>query len=346
MSLNVAIGRRIEGREAKTIISLPWESNIGAFIVGRPGSGKSHVIASLLTQYALKDVFIAVGEYNADPNNKDSLIYRTNHIPSLRPSATSGKEFADMMLWLQEELKERQSGRKERVPMVVVFDEFFAFSNTYKPPIGINRKRHGDPTSDEGETIITQKEPSYWDILMSILSDLRKNNIRVILSVQEPAASAGTSMRQARDMFRYKLIMNLGIGGSKLLGIDDKASQQLINKLPPGIVFLRDMEDMLIGVPFPINPQWIERVREKQPPKIKTDWTIEDAEAYLEELMQDAKVYIVNKHLTKYPIEDKDAVIELLVMLGWSNNAIIHTIKGNTAELNKEIRGIRTRHNL
>lgn len=353
MSLDVVIGRKIIQNKAIGVVKLPWDNHIGAFIVGRPGSGKSHVIASLLTQYALKGANIAIAEYNADPDNRDSLIYRTRHIHHVldfRP-CTSGKEVEDMMIWLQNELKARQTKAKEKIPLVVVFDEFFAFSNTYKPKVSTTSWKDGDATSDEGETRTVQKAPTYWEILTSIQSDLRKNNIRLILSVQEPAASAGSTMRQVRDMFRFRLIMNLGIGGAKLLGIDDKASQQLVSKLPPGFVFLRDLEDIIIGVPFPINPEWIELCRDTLEPKVVeneytefTDWAQEFLEDYVAQLMRDKKVYVINRNIERMPIQTKEDLIEFLVLIGWNQSQIEDTIRGRNESLRTLYKQYRDTH--
>jgi len=352
-NLDVIIGRKIEGSTAKAIIRLPWENNIGAFIVGRPGSGKSHVIASLLTQYAIKEVSIAIAEYNADPDNKDSLIYRAKHIRHLLayPEATTGKEVEKLMLWLQDELSQRQTGKKVRTPLIVVLDEFFAFSNTYKPPIGTNRKKTGDARSDEGETTYVQKEPSYWEILVSILSDLRKNNIRILMALQEPASSSGSLMRQARDMFRFKLVMNLGYGSSKLVGITDLPSQRIVNSLPPGFILLRDVEDIVIGVPYPINPRWIELAVELEaiikPARATITqekeyvWTDKDTDLYLDALFRYwNKFDTVDINGNKLPtrIDTKEDLIRFLVVLGWSQNKVEKTIIGDnhrTRELYK-----------
>jgi hypothetical protein len=361
MSLDVVIGRKIIQNKAIGVAKLPWEGNIGAFVVGRPGSGKSHVIASILTQYALKGVAVAIAEYNADPDNRESLIYRTRHIHHVLAYqlSTTGKEVEGMMLWLQDELKARQTKQKDKKPLVVVFDEFFAFSNTYKPKVATTSWKDGDITSDEGETRIIQKAPTYWEILISIQSDLRKNNIRLILAVQEPAASAGSTMRQVRDMFRFKLIMNLGIGGAKLLGIDDKYSQQLVSKLPPGFVFLRDIEDLVIGVPYPINAEWIELCKDTlEPTKIESftakintleDWTQEQLDMYFEALFRYAPRFdmlkIGNSDPIPAQINAKEDLIRLLILMGKGNDFIVKHIKGQDSLLRDIIAQYRAQYN-
>lgn len=346
--LDVGIGRNIATNK---VVRLPWHNNIGAFIVGRPGSGKSHVIASLLIQYAIRGAEIVIGEYNADPSNKESLIHRTRTIHHLlkMPPATTGKEISDLIIWLNRELKQRQQGLVEKKELVVVLDEFLAFSRNVLPPQTVNIKREGDARSGDGETRTIQRSNTYWDMIVAIQSDLRKNNIRLILAVQDPAAQSGTSMRQIRDMFNFKLIMRLGSGGAKLCGVTDTASQRIVETLPTGYVFMRDIEDRIVGVPYPINPLWLEEIPSvpKEPAIIyNNDWTEDYAKNYLAELMKGAKVYVINKTLGKWPITDKNAVIELLVLLGWSNNDIISVLKGKTIDLNTTIHSIRMRHNL
>lgn len=346
----VGIGRNVATNK---VVRLPWKNNIGAFIVGRPGSGKSHVIASLLIQYAIHGVDIIIAEYNADPDNKDSLIYRTRSIHHLfkTPYATTGREITDLINYLLTELNRRQKGEVEKSPLVVVLDEFLAFSRNEIPPQTTRIWRSGDSKSDEGELRTTQRSNTYWDMLVAIQSDLRKNNIRLILAVQDPAAQAGTSMRQVRDMFNYKLIMRLSSAGAKLCGITDVASQRIIEALPTGYIFMRDTEDRIVGVPYPINPSWIEQIPQTQ--KIQAvitrevikDWSTEYAQQYLAQLMKNAEIYVVNRDLTIWPIESKEDLIEFLIVLGWTNNAILQVIKGRMQDVHMSIETIRKRRN-
>jgi hypothetical protein len=342
--LDVGIGRNtITGK----VVRLPWHNNIGAFIVGRPGSGKSHVIASLLIQYAIRGAEIVIGEYNADPDNKESLIYRTRSIHHLfkAPYATTGKEIESLIQWLHSELKQRQRG-KEKTPLVVVLDEFLAFSRNVLPPQTVNIKREGDSKSEEGETRTIQRSSTYWDMIVAIQSDLRKNNIRLILAVQDPAAQAGTSLRQIRDMFNYKLIMRLGAGAAKLCGITDTASQKIVETLPTGYVFMRDIEDRIVGVPYPINPAWLveipDKPREMLPKQtIVYDWSSEDKDLYFEALFRYAPVFDMLKIGDSDPIpamiNTKDDLIRLLILMGKGNDFIVKTIKGNDTGIRESI---------
>lgn len=360
--LDVGIGRN---RHTNKVIRLPWDGNIGAFIAGRPGSGKSHVIASLLTQYAIKGVAIVIAEYNADPDNKESLIYRTRHIHHVfqYPAATTGKEVESLILWLEDELKQRQTAKKAKTPLVVVLDEFFAFSNTFKPKVGVTTWKEGDASSEEGETRITQKTATYWEKLTSIQSDLRKNNIRLIVAVQEPAASAGSTMRQVRDMFRYRLIMNLGTGAAKLLGIEDKASQNIVMRLAPGYIFLRDIEDIVIGVPYPINPEWIALTHDIEPVQAQSipvieepvplelysyDWTPEDTEMYLDALFKywnNFESICIDSADISARIDTKEDLIGLLVLMGKNNSFIINSISGRDDTKRQLIAQYRAKYN-
>lgn len=339
---DVIIGRLIQGNKATALIKLEWENNIGALIVGRPGSGKSHVIASLLTQYALKGVDVVVGEFNADDENPQSLIFRTKHIKKLRPVAISGQEVENLILWLSDELKQRQDGKKEKTPLIVVIDEFFAFSNIFKPAKQLNRQRKGDIDTDEGETLTIRNASTYWEILMGILSDLRKNNIRIILATQEPAASASTvMMRQARDMFKFKFIMNLGNAGANLLGIADKESQRIISGLKPGFIFYRgSYRDVIIGVPYPINPEWVEACKKISPADttkaVKAyKWTNEDTDLYLDALFRywtKFETISIDGRRIDSSLNSKEQIIKLLVFCGKSNKFIVSCIRSRDAE--------------
>lgn len=349
---DVIIGRLVQGNKTTALVRLDWDNNIGALVVGRPGSGKSHVIASLLTQYVLKGVDVVMGEFNADEDNPQSLIYRIRHIHTLEPIAVSGQEVENLIIWLGKELKQRQDGKKEKTPLVVVIDEFFAFSNIFKPAKQINRQRKGNIDDLDGETLTIRNASTYWEMLMGILSDLRKNNIRVILATQEPAASASTvMMRQARDMFKFKLIMNLGNAGANLLGITDRESQRIIAGLKPGFIFYRgSYRDIIIGVPFPINQEWIDACSNNQRAHtIKAVkqyiWTQEDTDLYLDALFRywtKFDTISIDGHRTSSALDTKEQLIKLLVLCGKSNRFIRTCIRGTDAEIIKIANSFRT----
>jgi len=354
--LDVGIGRNTVTNK---IVRLKWDNNIGAFIVGRPGSGKSHVITSLLIQYAIKNVAIAIGEYNADPDNKESLVYRTRPIHHLFkvPYATSDKEVSRLMDWLFLELKQRQLGLSEKTPLVVVLDEFLSFSRQVVPPQITRIWREGDAKSEEGELRTIQRSTSYWDKLVSALSDLRKNNIRIILALQEPASGAGTSMRQVRDMFSFKLIMRLGAGGSKLCGINDVASQRIIETLPTGYVFMRDLEDRIVGVPYPINPEWLSNIPKTPlsqttishiPTSLDTyDWTPEDVDLYLDALFarwNKYEILSINGNEIPSRIDTKEDLIRMLVLVGKNNEFITSHVKGKDETIRSLIKHYREQY--
>lgn len=332
--MDIKLGYLIRDGKPKNLVTLPWD-NIGVLVVGRPGSGKSHVIASILTQYALKGADLVVAEYNADRENPQSLLYRIRHLDNamLRPTVTSGSDIVELIQWVKRELMLRQTGQSPRTPLIVVLDEFFQFAASVKAPESVNVQKQGDARSDEGETITKRKEPTFWEDLLSSQTDMRKNNIRLILAAQETASTATSNlMRQVRDMFRFKLIMNLSPKGADLIGVTDRESQRIIDKLKPGRIFYNGS---IIRVPFPINPEWIDACYTRIQPKenkfvektepIKNDWTDTDLEAYLDMLFkqQGSKPKIIRYdirsvwHLTT----DKD-VIELLLASGWSKNRI------------------------
>lgn len=357
-TMDIKLGYLIKDGKARNLITLPWD-NIGILVVGRPGSGKSHVIASILTQYALKGADLAVAEYNADPSNPQSLLYRIRHLNNamMRPAITSGADMVALIQWVKKELTDRQNGLKPRTPLVVVLDEFFQFAASVKPPDEVNVKKQGDARTEEGETVIKQKAPTFWEDLLSSQTDMRKNNIRLILAAQETASTATSNlMRQVRDMFRFKLIMNLSPKGADLIGVTDRDSQRIIDKLKPGRIF---WNGSIIGVPFPLNPEWIEACEARLKARenvfvevtapIKTDWTDKELQEYLDELFAtqgDNDVLILGKTGKRVLLTDRDSVIEFLVLYGLTNNAILQIVKGRMQEVNKIVNGFREQHNI
>lgn len=334
----------------KQLVTLPWD-NIGLLVVGRPGSGKSHVIATLLTQYALKGADIVVAEYNADPSNTQSLLYRIRHLEHAlaRPAVTSGDDIVALIKWVKQELEARQHGKSARTPLIVVIDEFFQFAASVKPPDEVNVKKSGDARTDEGETIIKQKAPSFWEDLLASQTDMRKNNIRLIIAAQETSSTATSNlMRQVRDMFRFKLIMNLSPKGADLLDIKTTKDQQVINNLKSGQIWTNGR---IITVPFPIKQQWLDKCAERLQPRqhiqpIKEDWNDEDTRAYIAELFaMEPKLYTVKDHKIWY-VQTREDVIEYLVLSGWTNNAIRELIKGRMVDTDKTVNAFRDKHNI
>lgn len=354
MTMDITLGYLLHENKTRNAITLPWD-NIGILIVGRPGSGKSHVIASLLTQYALKKVSLIVAEYNADATNPQSLLYRIQHLTSYlhRPPATTAQEIIDIISFVKEELKARQTGKSPRTPLVVVIDEFFQFAASSRPPEEINVKRSGDARTDEGETIIRQKAPTFWEDLLASQTDLRKNNIRLILAAQEIASTATSNlMRQVRDMFRFKLLMNLSPKGSDLLGISDKESQRIIDKLGPGRIF---WNGHIIAVPFPLHPEWLRQVEEhphvhvpKQPIQkesaIVRDWTEKEVQAYIHTLLQrHGPLAIIRYDRGElWNIETFEDIIELLVLHGWSQNKIETVLSSARSSIRQTVKNIKS----
>lgn len=348
--MKLVIGYVVKDGKAGNLMALPWENNIGALVVGRPGSGKSHVIASLITQAAAQGAELAIAEYNADEDNPQSLLYRTQHIDHLLkyPKVTSGDDMIEMIYWLQARLHARQKGKEAKTPLLVVLDEFFQFAATVKPKETSVIWKDGDARTEEGETRSYQKAANYWEILMGILSDLRKNNIRIIIATQEPSSTATNAiMRQARDMFRFKLIMNLSVSGAKLLGVHEQAMQLRINTLKPGWIYV---DGMIIGVPYPIHPSWIEACKNKQPIVSETKtyiWTENDLDTYLDALFRywtKFDTIRIDGHDIEARLADKDALIRFLVLIGKNNEFIKHSIKGNTNDVIRIANGFRAEY--
>lgn len=349
MNLDIIIGYKIVNNKVVNLVRLKWDGDIGALIVARPGKGKSHLIAHMLTQYAIKGAKLAIAEYNAHNGaNGQTLIERTEHLKGafIKPPATTGNEIIDLIKWTKQELVNRQNG-SERYPLVVVFDEFFQFAASVKPEESIRIKVEGDAKSDEGQIRTSQKMPTFWEDLLSSQTDLRKNNIRLIIAAQETSSAATSNlMRSIRDMFRIKLVLNLSAKGADLLGIMDRASQQLIDKLPTGRIYI---DGRIIAVPYPLNPDWITAsinklgtatnyIKESNE-QYHYDWTEDDVILYIEAL----KKYSVqiNQRIAPVYIENKDDLIRYLIQLGKSNNWIIENVKGSARDLNPLIANIR-----
>ncbi len=345
--MNIVLGYLIKNHTPRNLVTIPWD-NIGILVVGRPGSGKSHVIASMLTQYVLKGADVIVAEYNADPSNEQSLLYRIKHlhVHLLKPPVTSGNDIVKLIQWIKQELTLRQQGKSPRTPLIVVLDEFFQFAASVKVPEEVNIKKQGDARSDEGETITKQKAPSFWEDLLSAQTDMRKNNIRIILAAQETSSTATSNlMRQVRDMFRFKLIMNLSPKGADLLGITDRAAQRLIDSLKRGRIYVNGS---IIGVPYPINPEWIDAVHRlpiKQRAEVIPEqhtWDTEELRAYFKALLEDEpKLQIIKDH-KPWSIQSLEDVIELLLLLGWSNNRIEQLFATARASLRQLVKDIKT----
>ena len=337
-SLKVALGRRIHQNKATQVVLLPWDNDIGCLIVGRPGSGKSHLIATLLTQYAIKGVDIIVAEYNADADNPQSLLYRLQHIAHryIQPPKTTGDDITALIRWIKQELELRQMGKAERTPLVVVIDEFFQFAASVKPADSYTVWKEGDARED-GETVTKQKKTSFWEDLLASQTDLRKNNIRLILAAQETSSTATSNiMRSIRDMFRFRIIMNLSPKGTDLLGITDRDTQRMIDKLRPGWMYV---DGLVIAVPMPINPEWIAQARtlprKELAPIIQEqqqDWTPEYTYTHLATLHRDNAVAWVEKNVI-----DKPSLVDILIRAGWSNNAIENIIKGSSISIREMI---------
>lgn len=338
---NIFLGNKVSTVSSEPII-LDLQGTNGVFILGRPGNGKSHLIAYLLTQLVYRGSKLLVSEYNAHNGAEgQTLLERIDHLQGayIQPAKTHGKDIVAVINWVKEELIRRQNGA-DKYPLVVVFDEFFQFASSYKPEKTVNRKVKGDARTDEGEFTTKQESPTYWNDINTILTDARKNNIRVIIAVQE-SAGTGTSnmMRTVRDLFGIKLLMQSSETNAELLGVSDKKHRQVIDRLPKGIVYFNGG---LAKIPYPIPqeyitgainkaatmPKVIAPVAKAEKPKAY-EWTDEDEKLFIAALLE------YGPKINMWTIDTKEDLIRTLVKIGKNNLFIKSTIKGKAEELDR-----------
>lgn len=335
-------------------VNVPWSGN-GFLVAGKSGSGKGHTMAFLLTQYVIKGVEIVLCDYSSSISSEETLIERTKHLEGgISHVAITEKEIVATMNYLFELNTARKRGEAEQTPVIFVFDEFTQFAGTYtEPKITRSRREKIDDNWTESESVT---DKGLIDRFIANITDIRKQNIKVIIAGQEWSEKNTTAgMRAVRSQITSGIYHQLDEVNAKMLGFNSKEEQRSVMKLNAGEVIYNNRK---YRVPYntaeqPIRKDLVDAairsIDERRGnnkitlPKNKPAAVIQEKVAYK---LTELDTVLLQEMITKYGakigrVETKDDVIRWLVSRNWSNNRILEVIKGDRTQLNTKINEIK-----